>query len=337
MTTQKIETIDSRTLMDLELPPIRFIVNRLLPQGLHILAGAAKTGKSWLLLLLSLKVAQGEPFWDLTTEKGTVLSLCLEDSLTRIQQRLMELTEEAPSNLHFATLTKTLSDGLLEQIEQFIAEHPDTNLVIIDTLQKVRTNIMDANPYAADYKDIGFLKALADKYRVAIIVVQHLRKQFDSDPHAMVTGSTGLLGAADGSYVLKRENVGNRDAKLYIKGRDIEEQILNIRRDEESNEWIFLSSDTPMNDSMKSDPVLLLLLEYLREEGGFTGTASELAERIGGGIKGNMLSRKLNKYHKELAQAGIAFSKSRSGERRELRLVYTSDDNNDGMTVADES
>jgi len=337
MKTEKIETIDSRSLMDLELPPIRFVVDRLLPQGLHILAGAAKTGKSWLLLLLSLKVAQGEPFWDLTTEKGTVLSLCLEDSLARIQQRLSELTEEAPSSLHFATLTKTLSDGLLEQLEQFITEHPGTNLVIIDTLQKVRANIMDANPYAADYKDIGLLKALADKHRVAIIVVQHLRKQFDSDPHAMVTGSTGLLGAADGSYVLKRENVGDRDAKLYIKGRDIEEQILNIRRDEESNEWLFLSSDTPMNDSMKSDPVLPLLMGYLRREGGFTGTASELAEQIGGGIKSNMLSRKLNKYHKELAQAGIVFSKSRSGERRELRLVYTSDDASDGMTVADGS
>ena len=337
MKTEKIETIDSRSLMDLELPPIRFVVDRLLPQGLHILAGAAKTGKSWLLLLLSLKVAQGEPFWDLTTEKGTVLSLCLEDSLARIQQRLSELTEEAPSNLHFATLTKTLSDGLLEQIEQFITEHPGTNLVIIDTLQKVRANIMDANPYAADYKDIGLLKALADKHCVAIIVVQHLRKQFDSDPHAMVTGSNGLLGAADGSYVLKRENVGDRDAKLYIKGRDIEEQILNIRRDEESNEWLFLSSDTPMNDSMKSDPVLPLLMDYLRREGGFTGTASELAEQIGGGIKGNMLSRKLNKYHRELKRAGIAFSKSRSGERRELRLVYTSDDAGDGMTVADGS
>ena len=92
------------------------MVDRLLPQGLHILAGAAKTGKSWLLLL-SLKVVQGEPFWDLTTEKGTVLSRCLEDSLARIQQRLSELTEEAPSSLHFATLTKALSDGLLEQIE----------------------------------------------------------------------------------------------------------------------------------------------------------------------------------------------------------------------------
>lgn len=48
-----------------------------------------------------------------------------------------------------------------------------------------------------------------------------------------------------------------------------------------------------------------------------------------------MLSRKLNKYHMELKRVGIAFSKSRSGERRELRLVYTSDDGNDGMTVAD--
>lgn len=92
-----------------------------------------------------------------------------------------------------------------------------------------------------------------------------------------------------------------------------------------------------MNDSMKSDPVLPLLMDYLRREGGFTGTASELAERIGGGVKGNMLSRKLNKYHRELKRAGIAFSKSRSGERRELRLVYTSDDAGDGMTVADGS
>lgn len=337
MQTEKIKTIDGRTLMDLELPPIRFVVDRLLPQGLHILADAAKTGKSWLLLLLSLKVAQGEPFWNLTTEKGTVLSLCLEDSLARIQQRLSELTEEAPSNLHFATLTKTLSDGLLEQIEQFITEHPDLSLVIIDTLQKVRANSMDANPYAADYKDIGLLKALADKHRIAIIVVQHLRKQFDSDPHAMVTGSTGLLGAADGSYVLKRENVGDRDAKLYIRGRDVEKQILNIRRDEESNEWIYLSSDTPMNDVLKSDPILSLLIDFLHREKTFTGTASELAKRIGGGIKGNMLSRKLNKYHMELARSGIAFEKSRSGERRELRLVYTSDDANDGMTIANGS
>ena len=168
MKKEKIKTVDGQTLLDMQLPEIRFVVDSLLPQGLHILAGAAKTGKSWLLLLLSLRVAQGKPFWNLQTERGTVLSLCLEDSLNRIQQRLMDLTEEAPDNLHFATLSKSLSDGLCEQIEGFITEHLDTNLVIIDTLQKVRENSGESNLYATDYKDIGLLKNLADKYVITV-------------------------------------------------------------------------------------------------------------------------------------------------------------------------
>ena len=163
MKKEKIKTVDGQTLLDMRLPQIRFVVDGLLPQGLHILAGAAKTGKSWLLLLLSLRVAQGKPFWNLQTEKGTVLSLFLEDSLNRIQQRLMDLTEDAPDNLHFATLSKSLSDGLCEQIEGFITEHPDTNLVIIDTLQKVRENSGESNLYATDYKDIPVYYLLAEK------------------------------------------------------------------------------------------------------------------------------------------------------------------------------
>ena len=330
MKKEKIKTVDGQTLLDMRLPQIRFVVDGLLPQGLHILAGAAKTGKSWLLLLLSLQVAQGKPFWNLQTEKGTVLSLCLEDSLNRIQQRLMDLTEDAPENLHFATLSKSLSDGLCEQIEEFITEHPDTNLVIIDTLQKVRENSGESNLYAADYKDIGLLKSLADKYRIAVVVVQHLRKQFDSDPHNMVTGSTGLLGAADGSYVLKRENVGDKEAQLYIKGRDVEEQILNIRRDEETNEWIFVSGDTPIVSSLKSEVFFPLLMNCLTAEKEFCGTASELSEKLGGGINGNVLTRKLNRYAKELSNMGVEFTCSRTGKRRELLIVYGG---NDDMTI----
>lgn len=271
MKKEKIKTVDGQTLLDMHLPQIWFVVDGLLPQGLHILAGAAKTGKSWLLLLLSLRVAQGKPFWNLQTEKGTVLSLCLEDSFNRIQQRLMDLTEDAPENLHFATLSKTLSDGLCEQIEEFILEHSDTNLVIIDTLQKVRENSGESNLYATDYRDISLLKNLADKYHIAVVVVQHLRKQFDSNPHNMVTGSTGLLGAADGSYVLKRENVGDKDAKLDIKGRDVEEQIMNIRRDEETNECVFVSSDTPIVNLLKSELFFPMLMTYLTAEKEFCG------------------------------------------------------------------
>ena len=84
MTSRKtLSTIDADTLLSTTLPPTRFIIDRLLPQGLHILAGAPKVGKSWLALWLCLQVAQGTSVWDFPTHRGTVLYLCLEDSLTR--------------------------------------------------------------------------------------------------------------------------------------------------------------------------------------------------------------------------------------------------------------
>ena len=96
MTHQQLQTIDADTLLSTTLPPTRFIIDRLLPQGLHILAGAPKVGKSWLALWLCLQVAQGTSVWDFPTHRGTVLYLCLEDSLTRIQSRLFQIADDAP-------------------------------------------------------------------------------------------------------------------------------------------------------------------------------------------------------------------------------------------------
>lgn len=322
MSTERIKTIDGKQLLNLEFEPIRFIVNGLIPQGFHILAGAPKTGKSWLLLLLCLKVSQGEPLWNFTTEKGTVLYLCLEDSTNRIQDRLSELTEEAPDNLHFATSVHCLTEDLSNQIELFIKEHPDTNLIVIDTLQMVRQPVANVNSYAADYKDIGLLKNISDKYGITIIAVQHLRKKFDSDPHQMISGSSGLIGAADGSYVLQKEKVGDDTAKLYIRGRDIEEQVLTIKFNLETMQWEFISTDTAQTDRLNSDAVLSLLLLFMKNEREFLGTATELAKRSSNNIKANVLTRKLSKFRKELSDIGIEFEKSRSGERREILLVY---------------
>ena len=104
MVQQHLQTIDADTLLSTTLPPTRFIIDRLLPQGLHILAGAPKVGKSWLALWLCLQVAQGSNVWDFPTHGGTVLYLCLEDSLTRIQSRLFQIADDAPEALHFATI-----------------------------------------------------------------------------------------------------------------------------------------------------------------------------------------------------------------------------------------
>ena len=170
----KLSTIDGETLMSKPLQPLNFVVDTLISQGLHILAGSPKVGKSWLALWLAVTVAKGESVWGLPVKQGTTLYLCLEDSQLRIQNRLFDVTEDAPPNVHFCTESRILGDGLEEQFRQFLAEHLDTVLVIIDTLQMIRNASFD-NTYANDYRDLSALKRLADAHGIAILLIHHLR------------------------------------------------------------------------------------------------------------------------------------------------------------------
>ena len=102
-------------------------------------------------------MAKGEAVWGMGVKQGTTLYLCLEDSTLRIQNRLFEITEDAPANVHFSTNSDTLGKGLEEQLCAFLAEHPDTVLVIIDTLQMIRGTGYD-NTYAASSRTIVILR-----------------------------------------------------------------------------------------------------------------------------------------------------------------------------------
>ena len=222
----KLETINAEDLQNRTYEPTHFLVDELIPEGLHILAGAPKIGKSWLALWLCLCVAQGQTLWNFTTTQGEVLYLSLEDSFQRIQTRLFDLTEDAPPTLHFAIMADTLKHGLEQQIEQFLVEHPATKLVVIDTLQRVRGTGSDSNLYANDYQDIGLLKKLADKRHIAILPIHHLRKLHDDDPMNMISGSTGLSGAEDSTFVLQKSSRLANIASLHCTGRDIADRTL---------------------------------------------------------------------------------------------------------------
>ena len=120
MKQKPLFTVDGETLTTTLLPPVRFVVEGFIPQGLHLLAGASKIGKSWLALWLCLQVAKGEKVWDFPSRRGDVLYLCLEDNYSRIQSRLLDITDTAPGNLHFATASEKLRCGLEQQIQQFL-------------------------------------------------------------------------------------------------------------------------------------------------------------------------------------------------------------------------
>ena len=236
----KLHTITAEDLQNRTYEPAHFLVDELIPEGLHILAGAPKIGKSWLALWLCLCVSQGQPLWNFTTVQGEVLYLSLEDSFRRIQTRLFDLTEDALPTLHFAIMADTLKHGLEQQIEQFLTEHPTTKLVVIDTLQRVRAAGGDGNLYANDYQDIGLLKQLADKWHIAILLIHHLRKLHDDDPMNMISGSTGLSGAADSAFVLQKHSRLANVASLHCTGRDIPDRTLKLEFGEEDHIWKLL-------------------------------------------------------------------------------------------------
>ena len=125
------------TVMSTELPPARYCVETLISQGLFVLAGEPKIGKSKLSLDMCLSVAKGEMVLGQKTAKGAALYLALEDTLIRLQNRLFELTDEPVDNVYFSLLSASIGSGLEQDIESFYLEHSDLRLVIIDTLQKV--------------------------------------------------------------------------------------------------------------------------------------------------------------------------------------------------------
>ena len=159
---QTNEPIDAEALLATPMPPVRWIIPDLLPAGLSLLAGASKTGKSWLCLWLCLQLARGGEVWGRSTEPQTVLYLCLEDTYARIQARLFHLTDDVvPSRLYFQTGCESIGEGLELQLEKFLRQHPDTALIVIDTLQKVRAADPSSGAYASDYQDMSALKSLA--------------------------------------------------------------------------------------------------------------------------------------------------------------------------------
>jgi hypothetical protein len=310
--------------MTQSLAPIRFFVSSLLPQGLHILAGAPKIGKSWMALWLCLQVAKGEPVWSYQTVKSTTLYLCLEDSHSRIQSRLFDITDDAPPNVYFVIMANGIGKGLEEQIANFIKEHPDTSLIVIDTLQKVRS-ISNDNAYASDYRDLGILKTLADKLRIAILLIHHLRKQLDDDPMNMVSGTTAITGAVDSSFVLKQDKRGSSNAVLICDGRDIEYRELKLTFDKSTHVWELLS-DSIKHPETKLDQIVFLLSDFMKSQKSFFGTPAELAKVLQphseDKIIPNVLSKKLLQNSVELEKIGIRYSAKRSNGKRLVTLEY---------------
>lgn len=273
-------------------PPV---IEGLLYQGTYLFVGSPKIGKSFFMAQLAYHVSTGTPLWDYPVKKGTVLYLALEDDYRRLQERMYRMFgTDSTENLYFSVSSKPLGNGLTDQLSGFIREHPDTTLVIIDTLQKIREVDSDSYSYAKDYEIINQLKQFSDSWGICLLLVHHTRKQKSSDNFDMISGTNGLLGCADGAFMLYKENRTSNKATLEISGRDQQDQKNHLIRDEEKLCWNFEKAETELWKE-PPEPLLECIANLVTEENPtWQGTATELIEKLGLDMKPNVVSLKLN-------------------------------------------
>ena len=313
------------------LPPVEYLVDDFLPVGTSILSAASKIGKSWLVLDMGLKIASGSLFMEKQSKRVGVLYFALEDSYTRLQSRMEKLLNgaEAPDGFYFAVDAPTMDNQFLDCIKSYLIKDPNIKLLIIDTLQKVRGQARSGEPaYQQDYREMGKIKKFADQYGISVLFVHHNRKmKDDSDPFNMISGTTGIMGAADTALVITKKNRESKDATLHITGRDVEQSDLTIRFNSECCRWELVGNaeeikTEELKQTYRNSPIIKAVKALLQNspDGKWDGNAKKLMDegvvalRMPVAHSSQAVGNYLASIPVELlADDGIGFSYSKNG------------------------
>lgn len=332
----KIQLIDAEALYYKPLEHPKMLIDGVLSDGLAIMAGDSKIGKSWMVLWMCLQISKGEPVWGLPTRKTDVVYLALEDREWRVQQRMQDLTDTPPENLHFGFSCGQLGAELESQIEDVLKDYPSTGLLFIDTLHMVRDNVSaKVNAYAQDYKDLSSLKKIADNHGICIFVVHHTRKERDGgNIFNDMTGSTGIMGVADTGMILRKDDRFGDNATLCITGRDVEEKKLKMQM--RGVKWEIteeLSADDLRKERIPD--FVFKVVDFLFEHRQFEGTVTELLAAVGNTeLKPNVASKYLTRFYSEVfAPMGITYEYRKTAAARMISLMLNDGaDGNDGLS-----
>ena len=329
---KKFHTIDGTVIMNKQMPPLRYTIAEILPAGLTLFSGDSKIGKSLLAVNMCVAVSKGEPFLDFPTNKGTVLYLALEDTESRIQRRVFSLTDTLDSNFHFSNERYRLDDGLIEAMEDFVKEHPETNLIVIDVLQYIRPQSKGGNVYKEDYNDMIPLHEFTQRHHnLSLVLIHHTNKSNVSDQLRASSGSTAIVGAVDNYWLLQRPMRALRSGSLYCSGREISDKEIRLSLNE-SGVWLPKDPDNYKGEILS--PVVVGTYLWVmwhtdileidektdKHRSEYVCTATELAEQVSQlmdmTLPANMVKKNLTMYHHQLEQMGLSFENKRTGKRR---------------------
>ena len=307
----RVKSISVQDIMKAEYPEIKWAVEGIIPEGLTVLAGRPKFGKSWLMLGLSYAVANGLPAWEYgKTKKGSAYYLALEDSERRIKDRILSMEgyfDTYPPNLHIFTDFPRIGNGFIRELEKIVKADKEIGVVIVDTLQKVRPKSAGGkrNLYQAEYEDYERLQRLAIHFGIPVIAIHHTRKgsqggKGGGNPMDEMSGSTGIQGVADTLIVCTRD--GDKGT-MHVTGREVNEEEYPLEFRRRNMTWKLSGPEDKqieiggllLNDWFKTNPEI---------------SAVELADL------GGMNERRAREKLSELTEAGTLYLCRTEGRKK---------------------
>jgi AAA domain len=295
---------NAKELDQMAFDPIKYVVPGYIVEGLTLLCGKPKIGKSWLLLHAANAVAEGGfTLGDVHCAAGDVLYAALEDGPRRLQSRMRKLrgTQPRSPRLHFTTEMPRLAQGGLDYIKKWIEGAKEPRLVIIDTLAMVRTPAKkDTTAYDADYAAVVGLRDLARQHGVAVVLVHHLRKADADDAFDTVSGTLGLTGAPDTVIIIRRDSKG---ITLHARGRDLVDVEKAMNFNPESCVWSILGDASEVRRSDERSAIVAALAEAGTESLG----ANQIASATG--MRAANVRRMLSKMRTEGVVKKASFGK----------------------------
>lgn len=329
-----VDVVDVSELQDKTLPPMKWLIDDLLPVGgVVMLSAKPKMGKSFLAIQLALSVASGGDFLGFQARKNEVLYIDLETSQRSMKNRISMMTENAPRGLYLMTPQEVfefgnIGNGFEAQVNYFLESHKGVKLVIVDTYGLIQgTRTANQNIYRQEYAEISHLNSWARKKGFTLVLIHHQNKQDDySNPVQGISGSTGITGGLQAYYILSKRDYTDKTTKLTIGGKEIAERDIFIQPESDTNRtWTEVEPEErpSRRKTVSADPITIAIRELCADKEEIEITAKELGERVGKSPRSVGLW--LNQYEGELAEyQGIAFMKkhTKGGTFYTIRMEF---------------
>lgn len=307
--------------------PLRFAVPGILPEGLALLAGKPKFGKSFLAMGLAIAVASGGfALGSILCDEGDVLYCALEDSERRLHDRLHKMLPyggKMPNRLHFETIAPRVGDGLIEKLETWLEAHPEARLIILDTWRCIKPEASrGASAYDDDAMGMNPVHRLASsRPGLCILVIHHTRKMEADDPFDTISGTHGLTGVADTLMVLAKHG---ESAKLSAQGRDLDGYEKAMNRDAQTGGWLVSGDARELAKTGERQAILDVLNDADAEAISLAAIASATGKR-----KDNLVHL-LKRLVVEGLVEKVGHGKYRSVPHSTCSTRSTSDDDDEG-------